>query len=220
MNKLFAELPVIAAATFFVAGPAFAHHPLAGAPMETFVHGVLSGIGHPVIGFDHLFFVALVGLAAALAGRLVLLPVGYIAAMLAGTLLSTAGLALPMVEAAIALSLLALGGVLVRGRGLETIPALLVFVGFGLFHGSAFGASVAGQESALGAPVLIGYLLGLGGIQYLISLGCGWGAGKAWDLRHPDRSEPRIAGAAVAGVGLFLVLEIAEVATFAALGVG
>ena len=48
---------------------AVAHHPLGGMPMETFAHGVLSGIGHPVLGFDHLFFVALVGVAALYTGR-------------------------------------------------------------------------------------------------------------------------------------------------------
>ena len=30
--------------------PALAHHPLGGMPMETFAHGVLSGVGHPLLG--------------------------------------------------------------------------------------------------------------------------------------------------------------------------
>ena len=50
----------------FAAAPALAHHPLGGMPMETFTHGVLSGIGHPLLGFDHLFFVIAMGVAAAL----------------------------------------------------------------------------------------------------------------------------------------------------------
>jgi len=38
------------------ATPAFAHHPLGGGTPETFVHGVLSGIGHPMLGIDHFAF--------------------------------------------------------------------------------------------------------------------------------------------------------------------
>lgn len=57
--------------------------------METFTHGVLSGIGHPILGFDHLFFIALVGLAAIFTTRAMLAPLGFIAAMLAGTMLAS-----------------------------------------------------------------------------------------------------------------------------------
>ena len=51
------------------AGPALAHHPLAGLPMETGAQGLLSGLAHPVLGFDHLFFVLAAGVATRLAGR-------------------------------------------------------------------------------------------------------------------------------------------------------
>jgi len=37
--------------------PAFAHHPLAGMPLQPFAYGILSAVGHPLVGFDHLFFV-------------------------------------------------------------------------------------------------------------------------------------------------------------------
>ena len=40
---------------------AFAHHPLGGAAPETMLHGFLSGVGHPLIGFDHLAFVFAIG---------------------------------------------------------------------------------------------------------------------------------------------------------------
>ena len=58
---------------------ALAHHPLGGMPMETFAQGVLSGVGHPILGFDHLFFVALIGVAALYTGRALLSPFAYIA---------------------------------------------------------------------------------------------------------------------------------------------
>jgi len=67
MNKLIAVM----FASFAV--PVMAHHPLNGMPMETFSHGVLSGIGHPILGFDHLFFILIVGVAAVFSGRKYLL---------------------------------------------------------------------------------------------------------------------------------------------------
>ena len=51
--------------------------------MVTFGDGLLSGIGHPILGFDHLFFVALVGVAALYTGRRFAAPAAYIGAMLA-----------------------------------------------------------------------------------------------------------------------------------------
>ena len=51
--------------------PAFAHHPMGGATPSTFTEGLLSGLGHPIIGLDHLAFVIGVGLMALMlpAGR-------------------------------------------------------------------------------------------------------------------------------------------------------
>ena len=74
----------LAAALALAATPALAHHPLGGAPMTTLADGLLSGVGHPILGFDHLFFVALAGVAGMLAGRRVAGPAAYVAAMLAG----------------------------------------------------------------------------------------------------------------------------------------
>ena len=65
---------LLTAGAILAATPALAHHPLGGLPMETFSQGVMSGVGHPVLGFDHLFFVALMGLAAAFTGHLARAP--------------------------------------------------------------------------------------------------------------------------------------------------
>ncbi|MGB0926172.1 MAG: HupE/UreJ family protein, partial [Pikeienuella sp.] len=70
---------LIASAAAMAATPALAHHPLGGMPMETFAHGVLSGIGHPLLGFDHLFFVLAVGVAALFTGRALTAPLAFIA---------------------------------------------------------------------------------------------------------------------------------------------
>lgn len=198
------------------ASPAFAHHPLNGLPMETFVHGLLSGAGHPVLGFDHLFFVAAMGVAALFTANRLATPAAYIGAMLAGCGLMYAGIAMPLAETVIVLSLLVIGGIVLSGKGLTTTTALLVFATFGLFHGSAFGGSIAGQEGGVGGGVLVGYLIGLGAIQYLIAIGAGWAMRK---LGATDASAitARLGGAMVAGVGVFLALEIIEGPIVAAL---
>ena len=198
--------------------PALAHHPLAGAPMETFLHGVLSGIGHPILGFDHLFFIALVGIAALYTGHRRVAPGAYIAAMLAGTLAISFGLALPAAEIVIGLSLLVLGAVVLSGRALGFGPALVLFALFGLFHGAAFGGSIAAQEAGVGGGVLVGYLIGLGITQYLIALAAGWIVGTGLKAADASAVQARLAGAVVAGVGVFLTLENAEGLVFVAMG--
>ena len=206
----------LAALAALIATPALAHHPLAGAEMTTFTHGVLSGIGHPILGFDHLFFVIAVGIVAALTGRLATAPLGYIAGMLGGIALITNGVTLPYVEFVIAGSLILMGGLAASGRAMSAPLAMALFAGAGLFHGWAFGQTITGQEAGMGATVLVGYLLGLAVVQYLVSFAAGWlatrGIESATDLK------PRLAGAVVAGVGVTFLLEGAESAIFASLG--
>ena len=208
----------LAAIAAVAATPALAHHPLAGAEMTTFTHGVLSGIGHPVLGFDHLFFVIAVGIVAGLTGRLTTAPLGYIAGMLGGIALITNGVALPYVEFVIAGSLILLGGLAASGRSMSAPLAMTLFAGAGLFHGWAFGETITGQESGMGAAILAGYLLGLIAVQYAISVVAGWlatrGIESAADLK------PRLTGAVVAGVGMTFFLEGAETAIFTSLGLG
>lgn len=207
-----------AVALALVPGAALAHHPLGGMAMETFTHGLLSGIGHPLLGFDHLFFVIIVGIAALYTGRALVAPAAYIAAMVIGCFMMASGIGLPLKETVIALSLLVVGGIVLSGRALGFAPALAVFALFGLFHGSAFGDSIAAQESAAGMQVLIGYLIGLGVVQYVIAIAAGWAAKTLWQATEATAVQARLAGALVAGVGVYLTLENLEGAVLGALG--
>lgn len=215
MKKLLAPLAALAT---LAATPAFAHHPLGGMPMVTFNHGLLSGVGHPILGFDHLFFVLAVGIAAAVAGRVFTAPLAYVGAMLAGVAISVLGAQIGIAETVIALSLVIVGGALALGRDLSPILAMVLFAGLGLFHGYAFGGAIAAQES-VNASVLAGYLIGLGITQYMIALGAGLVAKLVWDAASHTSVSTRIAGGVVAGVGAFLMLEQLEGAAFAALGI-
>ncbi|MEL7257545.1 MAG: HupE/UreJ family protein [Pseudomonadota bacterium] len=212
MKKYFA----IAAASL-VASPALAHHPLNGMPMETFTHGMLSGVGHPLLGFDHLFFVIAMGVAALFTAKRYLTPAAYIAAMLVGCGLMYAGISMPLAETFIVLSLLVVGGIVLSGRALTATTAVALFAAFGLFHGSAFGGSIAAQEGGVNAAVLMGYLLGLGALQYGIAIAAGWVVEKILGATEAAATNARLVGAMVAGVGVFLALEIVEGPIVAAL---
>jgi urease accessory protein len=97
---------------------AFAHHPLGGMPMITFADGLLSGAGHSLLGFDHLFFVALVGFAAIYTKQRFISPMAYIVAMLFGCYAMSTGIGLPVKEVIIGLYLLTLGAVVLSGKAL------------------------------------------------------------------------------------------------------
>lgn len=199
----------LAVLLFLVATPAAAHHPLGGAPMETFAHGLMSGIGHPVLGFDHLFFVLAAGLAARLAGLPYTAPLAYLVAMLGGCALHYAGTTLPLVETGIALSLLVMGAILAGGRDPSARGLMILFAVFGLAHGAGLGTGIAAQEGGVSTAVLSGYLIGLGVVQYALAVAAGGVAGWLGVVRPTDMSA-RLAGAAVAGIGAFLILEILE----------
>ncbi len=213
------KLALIAAATL-AATPAFAHHPLAGAPMETITQGVLSGVGHPILGFDHLFFIIAVGIAAAYTGRAMTAPLGYVAGMLAGCALILGGVALPAVEIVVAASLVIGGAVLMSGRALSAVTAMALFGVLGLFHGWAFGESITGQEGGVALSVVLGYLLGLAVAQWAVAVGACYVVTRLMGAVGATALPARLSGGMVAGAGAFLMLEAAEGAAFVALGLG
>ncbi|MBX9699944.1 MAG: HupE/UreJ family protein, partial [Acetobacteraceae bacterium] len=120
------RLPTLTAALLALPGTALAHHPTGGTAPQSLLEGLLSGIGHPVIGIDHLAFIIAAGVLAAGAATRdarIALPLVFLAAGLVGTLLHLGGTGLGPVEMAIAASLLAAGGLLLRRA---TTPAPLL----------------------------------------------------------------------------------------------
>ena len=197
---------IVAAGLLLLTTQAHAHHPLAGMPMETFTHGLLSGVGHPLLGIDHLFFVTLVGIAATFTARRLLAPLAYIVAMLGGCMIAALWNPMPATGLMIALSLLVLGSMQLSGHRFGLPIVIPVFAAFGLFHGAAFGESLATQEAAFNLQVLIGYLLGLGVTQFSLAVCAGFGCTMLWQPTHAGALQPRLAGAMVAGTGLYLTL--------------
>jgi urease accessory protein len=197
-NAVIAVLVMLAA---FAAEPAFAHHVMGGKTPETFMQGLLSGLGHPIIGLDHFAAVVAIGcLAAAHRAGAMLVP-GYVIAMMLGVALHLQGATVPAAEILVALTVLGLGGVLLWQRQISAAAALALFALVGLIHGYALGESIFGAEKT----PLAAYLLGLAIIQALIALGAMVIVRAA--AKRADLVMPRLIGAGVAGVGLAILVQ-------------
>ena len=175
---------------------AHAHHAMGGRTPATLFEGVLSGLGHPVIGVDHLAFIVAVGLAVGIAGLSMLIPALFIAASAVGVALHVAGVALPKAELIVALSVL-LAGALIATDGVSRQQGWLwaaLFCVAGLFHGYAYGELIYGAE----LTPLAGYLAGLLIVQSVIATVVAMLARRG----SADGLRTRLAGAAIAGVGI------------------
>jgi urease accessory protein len=138
-------------AVVLAAAPASAHHlmELFHQTTPTLLSGFLSGIGHPLLGPDHLLFLLALGLVGLQqSGRWM---VTLLATGLAATALGLVWPGLPGAEVLVALSLVVVGLVLCA-----RLPRPLLVPAFAL-HGYVLSASVIGWEST----PLAGYLLGL-----------------------------------------------------------
>lgn len=169
--------------------PAAAHHlmglfRLTPGPLA----GWLSGLGHPLLGPDHLLFLLSVGLVAW--SR----PWGWVLALLTAGLVGNAlGLLLPQlpgVELLVALSLVATGLVLAR-----RLPAP-VLIPLYVFHGAALSGAVIGWEVT---PIAC-YLLGLLVSQSLLLL-LAFTVVRRWRSLASDLSIQLVAGLLI-GLGL------------------
>ena len=189
--------------SLLAATPALAHHPF-GMPEGSGIsvwQGVISGIGHPLLGPDHLLFllaIALVGLSQPRRWVLPLLALG-----LGGSLVSQL-IPLPAAletgaEALVSLTLV-LEGLVILGR----LPVWLLLPAISL-HGYLLGGAVIGAEPAPLLAYGLGLLIGQGllllavtsassrliqgigsnGRQILAGIWIGIGAAFTWSLLVP-----------------------------------
>ena len=154
-----------AIATLLLATPALAHHPFGGEAPQTVFQGLLSGLGHPVIGLDHLAFIIAVGLLAAVL-RQRALPIVFLLAAVFGTGLHLAELNLPAPELVISGSVLLFGLLAVSHRQLNAPTVMALAAIAGIFHGYAYGEAVVGAESMPLVAYLAGFTLIQGAIAY------------------------------------------------------
>jgi urease accessory protein len=158
--------------------------------------GFVSGFRHPISGWDHVLAMIAVGLWGAQLGApaVWVLPVAFPIVMACGAMLGFMGVHLPVVELGIAVSAIALGGVVLR----EARPRLGFAAGlvgfFAIFHGHAHGTELPPNASGM-----------LYSIGFVIATGCLHACGIAIGLIHrwpAGRALLRMTGACVAAAGV------------------
>ena len=160
---------VVIGLLFTSAGPAVAHHPFAmaeGGEMNA-LQGLLSGIGHPLLGPDHLLFllaIGLIGLRRPVAWVLPLLAFALGGAVLTQIFPLASSLE-PAAEALVSLGL-AVEGLI----ALNIIPAGILLPVIGL-HGYLLGGAIVGAESTPLFTYFLGLLIAQGALLLAVSLG-------------------------------------------------
>ena len=192
---------VLLSISLLAASPALAHHPSGGKLPSTFAEGFMSGIGHPVIGIDHLAFVVAIGLLAALSKKLgLLIPVAFVAATALGTVIHLQSINLPVPELIISASVLVMGIFLAQEKQVNWVIITALGAIAGIFHGYAYGESIVGAETtALGA-----YLLGFCSIQLIISA-IAFYIGRSIIKSTKPSLWLRFAGFTISGIGFAFV---------------
>jgi urease accessory protein len=160
-------------------------------------HGLQDGLMHPLTGWDHLLAMVAVGLwAAQQRGRAMWqIPLAFVSVMVLGGILGVTGVLVPGAELAIAISVLALGGLIATKTTFAPTLSMMVVGAFALFHGYAHGHEMPASASAL--PFSMGFVIST---VMLHALGIGAGLG----LRNQPRAM-RFAGATIAACGLCLL---------------
>jgi urease accessory protein len=171
---------------------------MGGKTPSTFAEGIASGLGHPIIGPDHLAFLIALGIAVGVARLSFVNPFLFLVAMACGVAAHVAAITIPAAELIVALSVLVAGLLLVVDRHVPTGWWMGLFVVAGFFHGYAYGESIYGAEST----PLAAYLAGLVAVQTVLTVGVAFLTRAVWTL---SSIAPRLAGAAICGVG-FTVL--------------
>lgn len=187
------RLAFLLAVTLVCAEPAHAH------TAET-SSGLLSGLSHPITGWDHVLAMVAVGLWGTFLGKpaIWMLPVLFPMVMAVGAAIGVVGLPLPGVETAIALSSIVLGACIALALRLPLWAALAIVGLFAIFHGHAHGTEL--PASANPVAYAVGFVFATG----LLHLsGIALGALAQWPA---GRFAVRVTGTAISLTGIaFLV---------------
>lgn len=182
----------LTAGALFLATPVLAHpgHEVAS---------LVSGLSHPLMGFDHLLAMIAVGLLAARQrGRMRwMLPTSFVAAMLAGAGLSAAGFGLPAVETGIGVSVLILGLLIASLARLPASMSLLMVATFALFHGYA-------HHAEMGEGSMLAYTTGFASATALLHL-TGFLIARTIPATRGGRLLTTAIGGAMAAAGGFML---------------
>ena len=189
---------LVGAGLLATAGTASAHHLMGGKTPSTFTEGILSGVGHPIIGPDHLAFLVALGIAVGVGRLSFVTPFLFLVAMACGVAAHVAALNIPAAELIVAVSVLIAGVLIALDQRIPASAWAAIFSIAGFFHGYAYGESIYGAEPT----PLVAYLVGLVAVQTVLVAGIAFASRAIWTA---SRIGPRLVGAAICGVG-FTVL--------------
>ena len=169
-------------------------------------HGDIAGFGdgvlHVTSGLDHMLAAIAVGVwgMAYPWRRAWALPAAFVVAMAVGAWAGLGHAKFDATELMIVASLVVLGGLIMRAKALSVAGAVVICAVFGAFHGYAHGTE-AGSNGDYNA-----YVVGLATATLFLHL-CGMGLGLM--LRVVSRFGMRVAGAVIAGAGLWFAVSLA-----------
>lgn len=140
-------------------------------------HGFAHGFAHPLGGLDHLLAMVTVGIFAwQLGGRaLWLVPGAFVLAMAGGGALAAQGVAVPLVELGIALSVVVLGTIVALGVKAPLAIAMALVGFFAIFHGQAHATEMPLEASA--AAYAAGFVLA-SALLHVAGIALGAGIGR------------------------------------------
>jgi len=170
----------------------------------TFLEGLLSGLSHPALGLDHLAFILVLGVVAALIPSGIPLIAAFIATAAIGTLVHAVNFDFPLSEQLVALSVLIAGLLIALGFGARQLIWLPVAGVAGLLHGYAFGETILGADGMVIAAYLIGVVI----ICSVVGLGVMQFASKVLALSDARSRPLRIAGALIGVLGIVLLAQL------------
>ncbi len=176
----------------------------ASAHSETGLHAdFYHGVVHPLSGLDHVAVMLGVGMLAwLLAGKARWqLPLAFVLIMAGSAFAASFVTGLPWVESAIALSVVAMGLLLARGKTLSIALALPLVGLFALLHGYAHSPQmpVSGSGLSYGA----GFILATAALH---ATGLLTGAGLSQLGQLPSLAISRVAGIGMSVLGIALLL--------------
>lgn len=201
LRYLVVAATAIAGIVLLIATPALAHHPLNGRLPGNWFEGVMSGFGHPMLGFDHLAFIIASGLMALGITGGIIIPIAFVIATGIGAAIHLQLIDLPVLEIVIAASVVLFGVLLITKNKKQNLKHTSIIAALavlsGIFHGHAYGEGIFGAEPT----PLIAYLIGFTVIQLAIS----WGTylvAKQLIKTIPIKYLTRLAGSAIAVTGM------------------
>ena len=175
MNDLSKSSPTLRAAVISTAGllalslfsPAHAHHPfgMGDSTDLTALQGLLSGIGHPLLGPDHLLFLLAIAFIGLQRPRAWVIPL--LAAGLGGSVLSQfiplPDAVAPWAEALVSLSLA------VEGLMALTVTSTSWLLPLVALHGFLLGSTIVGAEPTPLFTYFLGLLIGQGALLLVVT---------------------------------------------------